>query len=139
MKKYVKFVIVAVIVIGAVAYLTVSGFSKSGIYYLEVSELLNNPKLYNAKGSRISGKVVRGSAVKNSVDSKLLEFQIEDTKGEKLSVEYSGVVPDAFEEGVIVIVEGKYDPDTSKFYANKLMAKCPSKYEPESPEKTDKV
>ena len=46
-----------------------------------------------------------------------------------IKVEYKGIVPDAFQEEVEVIVEGTYDEVNKKFVANSLLAKCPSRYE----------
>ncbi len=131
MKKWVKFAVAAAVVVGVVAYLMVSGLSQHSIYYLEVSELLQDPTKFNSKGARISGDVVANTIKKDTMDKKLLQFVIADTTGVSMAVEYRGVVPDAFEEGVTVIVEGNYDPLKETFFANTLLAKCPSKYEGE--------
>ena len=44
-----------------------------------------------------------------------------------LPVTYQGTVPDAFKEGIEVVVEGKYNNGT--FWASNILTKCPSKYE----------
>lgn len=133
MKKWVKFAIAGAVVAGVVVYLMVTGLTSYSVYYLKVADLVKNPQMYDAKGARISGNVVDGSVAKDTLNAKLLKFDIADTDGSKLSVEYTGVVPDAFEEGVEVIVEGRYDPTVTKFYAKTLLAKCPSKYEGADP------
>lgn len=135
MNKWIKFIIAAVVVIGVVTYLMVSGLSQHSVYYLEVSELLASPEKFDMKGARISGDVVEGSINKDTMDKKLLQFTIADSQGTSMNVEYRGVVPDAFEEGVTVIVEGNYDPVKKVFFAKTLLAKCPSKYDGEDPEK----
>lgn len=135
MNKWIKFIIAAVVVIGVVTYLMVSGLSQHSVYYLEVSELLASPEKFDMKGARISGDVVEGSINKDTMDKKLLQFTIADSQGSSMNVEYRGVVPDAFEEGVTVIVEGNYDPVKKVFFAKTLLAKCPSKYDGEDPEK----
>lgn len=133
MKKWVKFAIAGAVVVSVVAYLMVTGLTSYSVYYLKVADLVKNPQMYDAKGARLSGNVVEGSVAKDTLNAKLLTFDIADTDGSKLSVEYTGVVPDAFEEGVEVIVEGRYDPNATKFYAKTLLAKCPSKYEGADP------
>ena len=133
MNKWIKFGVAAVVVVGVIAYLMISGLSQHTIYYLEVSELLEDPTKFDMKGARISGDVVANSIVKDTMDKKLLQFAISDANGTAMNVEYKGVVPDAFEEGVTVIVEGNYDPVKQIFFANTLLAKCPSKYEGEDP------
>lgn len=131
MKKWVKFVIAGAVVIGVITYLMISGLSQHTVYYVEVSELLENPAKFETKGARLSGDVVENTVVKDNMDKKLLQFDITDSAGSVMSVEYKGVVPDAFEEGVTVILEGNYDSSKKVFYAKTLMAKCPSKYEGE--------
>ncbi len=133
MKKWVKFAVAGAVAVGVVVYLMTVGLSQHSIYYVEVSELLENPSKFDAKGTRLSGDVVENSVVKDVMDKKLLQFSIADQKGASMAVEYKGVVPDAFEEGVTVILEGNYDPMKKVFHASTLMAKCPSKYEGEDP------
>lgn len=133
MKKWVKFAVAGAVVVGVVVYLTTMGLSQHSIYYVEVSELLENPSKFNARGARLSGDVVENSVVKDVMDKRLLQFSIADQKGASMAVEYKGTVPDAFEEGVTVILEGSYDPMKKVFHASTLMAKCPSKYEAEDP------
>lgn len=58
-----------------------------------------------------------------------MEFTITDDKsGKSLPVVYQGVVPDAFQPGADVVLEGRYTGGV--FQAKNLMAKCPSKYLP---------
>ena len=133
MKKGIKFAIAGVIVVGVIAYLMFSGLSQHTVYYVEVSELLADPAKYETKGARLSGDVVENTIVKDTMEKKLLQFDITDAQGAVMSVEYRGVVPDAFEEGVTVILEGNYDMAKKVFNAKTLMAKCPSKYEGEDP------
>jgi cytochrome c-type biogenesis protein CcmE len=128
MKKGSKFIVAAVIVIAVIAYLTISGFKQSSVYYLEVHELQAKPDAYVSKGVRISGDIKDGTT-KKDLPKKYLEFIMEDETGATMKVVYRGLVPDAYEEGNQVIVEGKYNKDTNTFNANTLLVKCPSKYE----------
>ena len=45
-----------------------------------------------------------------------------------IDVSYKGIAPDTFKEGGIAIVEGHYLKN-GIFEADKLLAKCPSKYQ----------
>lgn len=137
MKKWVKFAVAGVVIVGVVAYLMFTGLDEHSIYYLEVTELLENPAKFDSKGTRLSGNVVEDSVLKDTMNTKLLKFRIEDSLGASMPVEYAGVVPDAFEEGVTVILEGRYDIENKLFMAKTLMAKCPSKYETEDPANHD--
>jgi cytochrome c-type biogenesis protein CcmE len=130
MKKGTKLVTIGIIVVVAVFYLISSGFKQSGVYYLEVHELIKDPTKYEAKGIRVSGDVVKGTIVKDAKNQHL-EFVMADGTGKQMNVVYNGIIPDAFTEDVQVIVEGKYHKDTNTFNASTLLAKCPSKYEAE--------
>ncbi|HCW93018.1 MAG TPA: cytochrome c biogenesis protein CcmE [Flexistipes sinusarabici] len=127
MKKS-KFLIAGLIVVAAVGYLIISGFNSSSVYYLEVSELVKKPAAYSEKGLRVSGDVKNGTVQKDVVNQHL-EFVMSDKKGSEMNVVYNGIIPDAFNEDVQVIVEGEYSKKTNTFKARTLLAKCPSKYE----------
>jgi cytochrome c-type biogenesis protein CcmE len=45
-----------------------------------------------------------------------------------LPVSYEGSIPDAFEDGADVVLQGEMAP-SGTFEASSLLAKCPSKYE----------
>lgn len=76
------------------------------------------------------------SSVKWNADDIELQFEILDENETSLTVFYEGVQPDNFTEDVIVIVEGFIGED-GVFEAEKVMTKCPSKYEGEDMENYD--
>lgn len=76
------------------------------------------------------------SSVQWDADKIELRFEIQDENGTPLSVFYKGVQPDNFTEDVIVIVEG-FIGENGVFEAEKVMTKCPSKYEGEDMENYD--
>lgn len=84
--------------------------------------------------------MTEGLLNKNSVqwnaDDIELRFEIFDQNETSLSVFYKGVQPDNFTEDVIVIVEG-FIGENGVFEAEKVMTKCPSKYEGEDMENYD--
>ena len=64
-----------------------------------------------------------------------VRFQLADSENPdlRIPVEYRGVVPDLFEPGAEVILEGGFDAQTAGLFSAKtLMTKCPSKYEKEN-------
>ena len=63
-----------------------------------------------------------------SVVSKEMKFIITDFKSE-ISVTYSGVIPNLFEEGKGVVAEG-YLKDKNFFFATKILAKHDENYMP---------
>jgi cytochrome c-type biogenesis protein CcmE len=55
------------------------------------------------------------------------------TEGDKsIPIHYRGAVPDAFKEGMEVVVDGRMQ-DSGTFEGRELIVKCPSKYESGEP------
>lgn len=120
-----KLVIGGVIILIVVAYLFWSGMKDSSVYFLTVEEFFAQIDQMQGKGTRINGDVVSGS-IKWDAPNLLLTFQLTDGKN-VLNVRHHGVAPDTFQEGLSVVVEGKYE--SGMFNATQIMTKCPSKYE----------
>lgn len=125
MKKGKKIVVAAVVIGLAISYLVYAGVKDTMVYYLTIDEMYERvPDVYDSK-IQVSGTVVAGT-IKQQIDGSL-EFTI--TSGEKnLDVKYKGIIPDVFRDDVEAIVQGMYTPD-KVFQADKLLAKCPTKYE----------
>lgn len=131
MKKSIKIILAGLVFIGAIGYLMSSGFSEESVYYLEVSEVLENPEKFNKKGMRVSGGDVVTGTITKDFKKQYLEFDISDSDGKAMKVIYNGIIPDTFKEDVQVIVEGRYDQQEKYFKAATVLTKCPSKYETE--------
>lgn len=114
------------LVAGAIAYLTISGLSSATLYYLTVSEALDPDRQLGTGRIRVWGTIVRES-VDWRPETIRLAFAITD--GERqLPVVYQGPKPDLFDQpGVEAVVEGRLAEGT--FVAERLLLKCPSKYE----------
>lgn len=125
-RKNLKFVIGGIILILAIIYLVYTGIQKAGVYYLTVSELKNGGSSSQGEVVKVNGKVTDGTI---KWDGQSLNFIITDGK-QDLQVRYRGVAPDTFKNGTEVVVRGLWEPG-SIFQADKIMAKCPSKYEAE--------
>ncbi len=84
--------------------------------------------------AKLSGRQVQvaGKLKPDSVDysSGVLRFTLLDPdKSESLVVIYRGTRPANLEEAESIVVIGKYDNTSDIFFANKILTKCPSKYE----------
>lgn len=60
-------------------------------------------------------------------DEQFLRFSLKDPKGDVMPVEYRGVIPGNFDQAVSIVAIGQYRGD--HFEADKLLVKCPSKYQ----------
>jgi cytochrome c-type biogenesis protein CcmE len=127
--KY-KFIIGGLLILGAIAYVTISSFQTNAIYYLTLAEL-------NAQRGSLINQPVRINAPldKSTIqfDDKTLTLKFNLKEDNMiLPVVYKGVKPDTFEQGESVVAEGKLNADGT-FRASTILVKCPSKYETEAP------
>lgn len=130
MKKHKKLVVGGVIVAVAIAVLGYASFMSAGTYYYEVGEFLDKTQAVSGQTTRVSGEV--SPDVNN--EGLTLRFTLLDMTGRpaSLPVLFKGQVPDTFEIGRQVVVEGKLGLD-GIFQATSIISKCSSKYEPELP------
>ncbi|MDI6857469.1 MAG: cytochrome c maturation protein CcmE [Dehalococcoidia bacterium] len=124
-----RFLLVGVIALGALAYLGFVAFRGAAMYYLTVDELRARGDRAFEEQVRLAGKVVDGSAEKDPATN-TLRFAMASESGAPLPVVYKGAVPDAFKQGAEVVVDGRLSR-SGTFEADKLLVKCPSKYEAE--------
>jgi len=120
-----KFLVAGLAVIIAVGYIGYSGLRSGTLTYVTPSELVAKPELAD-KDLRLAGRVT-DKPVRRDPANLRLEFTLGDGRV-VVPVIYHGVVPDAFKNGADVVVEGRYK--SGVFAADKLLAKCPSKYLP---------
>ena len=135
MDRRIRFVIAALLLAGAVAYLMYTGVRQTAVYYLTIDEFLSKKDRLVNEGVRVAGRVEPGSVNKKmtpvgeELNFRLADFKTDGTADGAVAVHFVGVTPDMFkaEGGSDVIVEGKYRDGT--LYAQSLLTSCPSKYE----------
>lgn len=129
-----KITIVTIIMLSLFGYLMFIGLKEGSMYYLEVAEFTAKADSLGNEKVRVNGEIVPNS-VKYDLETQTLTFTMKDTKGpERLNVMYRGVPPDLLEdEGVTVVAEGRYVALSNTFASDKLLVKCPSKYEKKEP------
>lgn len=123
--KSVKMWIWIVLAGAAVLYLVISSVQGMQLPYVNAAELSSVP----GRMVRVAGKVAMGGVESDGPGDVSIRFALVDEKGDTVTVDYSGVRPDAFREGAQAVVEGTYDANSNVFHADLLQAKCPSKYE----------
>lgn len=130
MKNKPKVIIISILLVASFAYLVFLGMKEGTMYYLEVSEFVQQVDQIGDRKVRVNGAVVKDTLNYNPEALRLL-FTLRDTKGsQRLKVVYNGAPPDLIEEeGVTLVAEGSYDKKQNVFVSRKLLVKCPSKYE----------
>ena len=133
MKRQSRFVAAGVVLCGVVGYLMVTGMKDSMTYFLTPHELAQrltvNPAFAEEAGVRVGGRVVPGT-VRFDQRTLDLRFTLVDiaTGRTTFPVHYQGPLPDTFQEGRDVVVEGRYTRGRS-FEATSVLTKCGSRYE----------
>ncbi len=131
-KSFTPYIIAFVLFIGGLGGMVYSGLNEGSVYFLNVSEALAAQEKGQTEDNsmRLFGNV--GSYTKNASGNSV-EFVLIDPEmpEQTMTVVYSGIIPDTFDEGIEVILEGRLVQKAS-FQAETLMTKCPSKYEKEN-------
>ena len=123
-----KFVIGSVIILAAMAW-GVSSFLGSTVQYVSIAEARTADRTVQVLGKIDSEKVKY-----NSADTRL-EFAIYDAEAdnkataETMNIVYYGTVPGNFDQATSVVCKGTNKEEG--FVAEKLLVKCPSKYQEE--------
>lgn len=126
MKKYGKFAALMAIIVGSLLWLATAGITGSQTYYKTISELRQMGVSSQTRHVRVGGDVQSKSIVRtagvvyfNLVQDKMI-----------LPVAYEGrdPLPDTFKDGAQALADGRLGPD-GVFHANKIQAKCSSKYQ----------
>lgn len=118
----------------AFAGLMVSTLSEGTEFYKHVDEVMADPAAWQGKRLQLHGFVVEKSIMRRP-DTLDYRFQVQ-SHGKVVPVRYTGVVPDTFKDGAEVVLKGRLGPDGFAVDKDGVMAKCPSKYNPQSPAAT---
>lgn len=118
----------ALIALGFVGLMTV-GILEGGIPEIQVRDV---------RTEAYAGKVVKVHGLLDKIESRdrPLRFTVRDKDRPDivLPVYADKTRPDTFQETYDVAVEGRWDDAQQRFIADKIMTKCPSKYEAEAKE-----
>ena len=121
-----QFAIAIVIVLATLAWLAVSGVRESKTYYVTIKELQGMGDGALAKRLRVAGNVAPGSIKRQG---KRVEFILVE-EDRRMPVVYTGTepLPDTFVDNSQALADGRFTRE-GVFEAQKIQAKCASKYE----------
>jgi len=119
MKRYARFVIPAVVIIGGLVVL-MANLSSSLVYYNTPAEVQSRER--SDSRLRLAGRVVPGSVVEQDTT---VAFVVEDCDT-AVSVIHTGVPPQLFAEGIGVVVEGTWNGE--EFESDVILVKHDEQY-----------
>lgn len=125
-----RIVAAALVVLGVIAYLAVTGVESNKSYYVTIHELQAMGNKAYTRHLRVSGVVEPGSIRRDGTN---MNFVLSE-QGRTLSVNYTGQdpAPDTFKDNAMALAIGTLGHDGT-FHATELQAKCASKYAPVAP------
>lgn len=109
--------------------LGITGMFMIGFVFLNESSpyvTIREARKLKDDGLHLAGEIIPGT-IRHIIQEKKIYFNLNDQNGEQMTIEYSGMPPTNFSEIKKVVAIGKFEKD--HFLAERLLIKCPSKYE----------
>ncbi len=122
-----KLLIAAVVLLAAFGYFAFTAFSSATAYYMTVDEVVALGDDRPAGALQVKGSLAPKSFVREQ-GSLLARFDLEEN-GARVRAIYDGVLPDLFFNEHSEIVLGGQFGSSGTFEANRVLVKCPSKYQ----------
>ena len=113
------------LIVALSVFLILKSLEENVVYFISPTEIINLPEIDNTKRIRVGGMVKKNSIEINETE---VNFIITDFTNE-LIVNFTGSVPNLFEEGKGVVAEG-FIQDRNYFKAIKILAKHDENYMP---------
>ena len=124
-QKRLIFILIGLAVLGLAAWLVFNALGNNMSYFYSPTEVVEKKApedhLFRLGGMVVNGSVERGKEL-------TVRFAVTDTAN-AVNVEYTGILPDLFEEGQGVIAQGKLG-DNGIFVASEVLAKHDENYMP---------
>ena len=117
---------VAVVLLAGIGYLVYAATGSSAEYYETIGEMRAHP---SSQDVRVLGTVRPG--IQRSDGGLHVRFVAADGR-DTMPVDYTGTVPDIFQPGTRVVVDGHVGSN-GVFQAKSLQAKCPSRFSSSNP------
>ena len=124
MRKKNAYYALGVLLLLAFAGFSLSSFKQTLTPYVSYEQASATDRLV-----QVAGALEKGSSAYDSKEQSLF-FTIREPETKKtLRVRYHGVKPGNFEDAISIVAIGRFDGDRGEFAADKLLVKCPSKYQ----------
>ena len=148
MNKGIQIAIGATVIAGLLGWYGASNLDRAPAftYFKSLEEFQANPEAISGARSRVHGFVAKAS-ISRDIEAMQVRFQVQNTPAHlgvgtapPLEVVLASLeTPDLFKDGAEVVVEGHMvaSDDGPVFEADKILAKCPSKFEAAAGESTE--
>ncbi len=114
-------IVIALVLLAVAAGIGMTSFKKTMTPYITFREARAANGMVQVSGTLASKDYTLKQA------EQFLRFQLKDLNGDVMPVVYRGTIPGNFDQAVNIVAIGEYKGD--HFEADKLLVKCPSKYQ----------
>lgn len=124
MKKNHRYYLLGGVLLLAFAGFSLSSFKETLTPYVSYKQAREADRVV-----QVAGALQKGSSSYEAAQD-FLYFTLQEPKTrETIRVRYKGLKPANFEDAISIVAIGHYDEGAKEFEANKLLVKCPSKYQ----------
>ncbi len=115
--------------LGAALLLAFGGFALSAFQESLTPYVSYADARASGRSVQVAGGLDKDSSGYDESSHSLLFTLVDEKDQSTMPVRYQGVKPANFEDAISIVAIGSYDPATEIFAADKLLVKCPSKYQ----------
>ena len=125
-RKKLLWIIALVAALAVAVGITLYALSEQADYFYNPTQVAEGEATQDTR-MRVGGMVVAGSVYRNPASPLQTQFVVTDFQS-KMTIEYTGILPDLFAENSGVVAQGKLQGDL--FIADQVLAKHDEKYMP---------
>jgi cytochrome c-type biogenesis protein CcmE len=115
--------------LGTIALLVFAGFTLTSFRSSLTQYVSFQEAQATSRTVQVAGGLEHGSGDYSNTEQ-ALRFTLVDPESQRtLRVRYHGLKPANFEDAVSIVAIGRYESTNGEFAADKLLVKCPSKYQ----------
>jgi cytochrome c-type biogenesis protein CcmE len=117
------------LVVGGVLIVAFAGFSLASFKTALTPYVDYNTARGTDRMVQVAGGLAKNSSSYDEQRHRLSFGLKDETTGDEMKVRYEGVKPGNFEDAISIVAIGRFNSTDGAFDADKLLVKCPSKYQ----------
>ena len=124
--------VAAAVVLAALGFLLTRAVGDATVYFKTADEAVAERAELGERRFRIEGLVVPGSVQKGADE---VDFTIRGQQGAEVAVVHQGNVPELFQPGIPVVMEGRFEGE--RFVSDRILVKHTNEYRAENPDRVE--
>jgi len=121
---------IGAVVLAALGYLVFQGLTNATVYFKTADEAVAERDALGGRRFRLEGLVVPGSVREATGE---VDFTVRGDGGAEVAVVHDGEVPELFQPGIPVVMEGRWD--SGRYRSDRILVRHTSEYRAENPDR----